>query len=236
MAALFALGASAAQPAKKPAAAPVPAPAPPADKYHLQLEANPAAPFPWLGKFGTIKLDVYPSGVRAETFWLNGFSKNYEDTITVENPLGRMYTDVPIGEIANIMGKLGGGPNAKTSAAIGTVQLPVAGKVQGVNATRYRILYSTNAWIDVWTTQAIAENPQVRRIVTELVTAISPRTGLLSRTIPGTPIYVELNFTHYKKLPLVRLKSLTLDDKGEAEALAVGSLYMKAPLLDAIWK
>ena len=130
-AALFAFAASAAE--KKPAA---PAPVPPADKYHLQLEANPAAPFPWLGKFGTIKLDVYPSGVRAETIWLNGFSKNYEDTITVENPLGRMYTDVPIGEIANIVGKLGGGPTAKTSAAIGTVQLPVAGKVLGVNATR----------------------------------------------------------------------------------------------------
>ena len=76
----------------------------------------------------------------------------------------------------------------------------------------------------------------MRRIVTELVSAVSPRTGLLSRTIPGTPIYVELNFTHYKKLPLVRLKSLTFDNKGEAEALAVGSVYMKAPLLDQIWK
>ena len=66
-AALFVLGA-APQPAKKPAAPqPQPAdaarpqaPAPPPDRYHLQLEANPAAPFPWLSKFDTIRIDADP--------------------------------------------------------------------------------------------------------------------------------------------------------------------------------
>ena len=45
-------------------------------KYHLTLEAHPAAPFPFLSRFGKVTLDVYPGGVRAETFWLNGFSRN----------------------------------------------------------------------------------------------------------------------------------------------------------------
>ena len=45
----------------------------PPPAYHLELEANPAAPFPFLGKFGTITLHVFPSGVRAETFWLQRF-------------------------------------------------------------------------------------------------------------------------------------------------------------------
>src|SRR5207244_9612203 len=44
-------------------------------KYHLTLEAHPAAPFPFLSRFGTVTLDVYPAGVRADSFWLNGFSR-----------------------------------------------------------------------------------------------------------------------------------------------------------------
>jgi hypothetical protein len=50
------------------------------------------------------------------------------------------------------------------------------------------------------------------------------------------PIYVELNFRRYKKLPLVRLKNLAWTDSGQDDALKVGTLYFKAPLLDSIWK
>jgi hypothetical protein len=45
-----------------------------------------------------------------------------------------------------------------------------------------------------------------------------------------------LNFTNYKKLPLVTLKSLKLDAAGEAEALATPAAYTKAPMLDEVWK
>jgi len=47
---------------------------------------------------------------------------------------------------------------------------------------------------------------------------------------------VELNFRRYKKLPLVRLKSFSLSNVGQENALKVGMLYFKAPLLDQIWK
>src|SRR5437773_7294617 len=79
----------------------------PPKPYHLELEANPAAPFPFLGKFGTITLHVYPGGVRAETLLLNGFSRNGASTITVENPYTRMYTLEPIAGIAPTLRTLG---------------------------------------------------------------------------------------------------------------------------------
>src|ERR1051326_2104181 len=45
----------------------------------------------------------------------------------------------------------------------------------------------------------------------------------------GTPLYGELNFRRYQKLPLLRLKSFAPNDDGEAEALRVGKLYYSAP-------
>jgi hypothetical protein len=203
--------------------------------YHLQLEAQPAAVLPYLAKFGRIKLDVYLSGVRGETIWLNGFSRNGADTITVENPFGRMYTDVPLSQISSLLAKLGmSGPLGQESTP-GRVVLS-KGKVAGIVATRHRLEYGPTAWIDVWTTSAIPENPQFRRIVNDLVSAISPDTGRFFRSIPGTPIFVEVNFRRFKRVVLVRTKKLTLDNKGEEDALKVGSFYFKAPLLDAIWR
>src|SRR5579859_6816519 len=62
--------------------------------FHLTLEANPAAPFPFLSKFGNVTLQVYPNGVRAESMWLRGFSRNGAPAVTVEDPLNRTYSDV----------------------------------------------------------------------------------------------------------------------------------------------
>jgi hypothetical protein len=203
-------------------------------KYHLTLEAHPAAPFSFLSRFGTVTLDVYPGGVHAETFWLNGFSRTGASAVTVLNPFWRMYTDVPIAQIASILRKLStaGVENAAPTA----LQKPAAGAVKGVAASRYRLRYGPEAWIDVWTTRAIPENPQLKAIVIELVNGISPATASSMRAIPGTPIHVELNFRRYRKLTLLELKTIRFDTAGEDEALKVGALYFKAPLLDAIWK
>jgi hypothetical protein len=202
--------------------------------YHLELEANPAAAFPFLGKFGGVTLHVYGGGVRAETVWLNGFSRNGMPAVTVMNPFGRMYTDVPVSEISTVIGKLGGDPSARLAS--GVLQPPMAGKVRGIDAQRYRIVYGPQAWIDIWTTSAVPENRQLRLIVDEFVSGISPATAGVARRIPGTPVYVELNFRRFKKLPILRLKSLPFENAGEEDALKVGPIYMKAPLLDAIWK
>jgi hypothetical protein len=202
--------------------------------YHLTLEAHPAAPFPFLAKFGTVTLDVYPAGVRASSFWLTGFSRTGATAITVENPVWRMYTDVPVASIASILHKLSSlGVEATASA---TVQKPVGGAVKGIAAIRYRLQYGPQAWIDVWTTRAVPENPQLRAITNELVAGIAPPTAAIMRTIPGTPVFVELHFRRFSKLTLLELKSLRFDNAGEDDALSVGKLYFKAPLLDAIWK
>ncbi len=209
--------------------------APPAQRYHLTLEAYPAAPFPFFSKFGTVTLDVYGGGVHADTFWLDGFSRNGSKSITVQNPLGRMYTDVPIADVASIVARLAGS-DQPPAVTVPPVLPPVPGKVGGIPASRYRILYGPAAWIDLWTTSQIPENPQLRAIIDGLVNGISPATAEAARAIPGTPIYVELNFRRFKKVPLVRFKQLTRNNSGEADALRVGSFYFKAPLLDAIWR
>ncbi|HEV7920941.1 MAG TPA: hypothetical protein VGR02_09155 [Thermoanaerobaculia bacterium] len=220
----------------KPAPAPAAKPAAPAKPYHLELEANPAAPFPFLSRFGVVHLHVYPSGVRADTTWLNGISRSGTDSITVLNPALKMYTEVPISEIGNLLAKIGGMNTRKTFEAIANVEPPVKDKVGGLDVMRYRARYTQTAWIDVWTTTAVPQNPQLKAIVDQVVYNISPGTGALTRFIPGTPVQVELNFTNFKKVQLVTLKSLTMDATGEADALAMPAAYAKAPLLDEVWK
>ena len=205
----------------------------PPKPYHLELEANPAAPFPFLGKFGTVTLHVFPAGLRVETFWLDGFTRNGARSVTVENPLGRVYTDVPLAEISATLRKLS--TSGVENAAPGAITQLVV-NVKGIPARRYRLVYGPEAWIDVWMTDRIPENPQLRAVVTEFVGGISPATAVSISSLRGTPLYVELNFRRYKKLPLVRMKSITWSAAGEDDALKVGTLYFKAPLLDSIWK
>jgi hypothetical protein len=203
--------------------------------YHIRLEAYPAAPFPFFSKFGTVTIDVYGGGVRAESMWLSGFTRNGTKTITVQNPIARMYTDVPISDINSIVAKLAGGEPVAV-AAVPPVLAPVPGKVGGVSAYRYRIVYGPAAWVDLWTAPQIPANPQLHAVIDGLIAGISPPTAQAARGIPGTPIYVELNFRRFKKVPLLRLKEMTRDNSGEADALKVGSFYFRNPVLDAILK
>jgi hypothetical protein len=207
----------------------------PPQTYHIQLEAYPAAPFPFFSKFGTVTIDVYAGGVRAESMWLSGFTRNGAKTITVQNPIARMYTDVPISDVNSIVAKLAGS-DMTVVAAVPPVLPPVPGRVAGVVANRYRIVYGPNAWIDLWTAPQIPANPQLNAIIDGLITGISPATAKAARGIPGTPVYVELNFRRFQKVPLLRLKEMTRDNSGEADALKVGSFYFRNPLLDAILK
>ena len=203
--------------------------------YHLELEAYPAAPFPFFSKFGSVDLHVYSGGVRADSFWLKGFSRNGSKTITAMNPVLRMYTDVPIADVQSIVSKLASS-NPVAEGGPPPVQGPLRGKVGVLKASRYRLVYGPAAWIDLWTTTDIPTNPQLRSIVDSLLRGISPLTANAARNIPGTPVYVELNFRRFQKVPLVKFKKLTFDNAGEADALKVGTLYFKAPLLDSIWR
>lgn len=215
------------------AATPLMAAAAPSRPYHLQLEANAGAPFPFMGKFGSMNIDVFRGGVRVESLWLNGFSRNGSPTITIENPLSRMYTEMPVSHLPSMTAQVA---HYKPNFGVGSLTGTLRGKVGGIDAIRYRLSYGPQAWIDVWTTDVVPANPQLRAIVGGFVRGISPATGALLDQIPGTPLYVEMNFSHYPKLPIVKLRKLVFDDAGEQDALSGGSLYFKAPLPDSIWK
>lgn len=181
-------------------------------------------------------MHAYASGVRAEALWLDSFSKNNAAAVTVVNPLARMYVDVPVAEIAPILQKLAGAAGA-LERGLAPVRGPsVRGKVAGMNATRHRLVYGPAGWIDYWTTDAIPENPQLRRLTEQLVRGISPGTANVARTISGTPVHVELSFRRFQKVTLLKVKSLTFDVNAEDEkdALELGSLYVRAPLLEKL--
>jgi len=205
-------------------------------RYHLELEATPAAVFPYLGRFGAVEVHAYSSGVRAEALWLDSFSKNGSAAVTVVNPLARMYVDVPVAEIAPILQKLAGSAGALERGLTPERGPTARGKVSGINATRHRLVYGPAGWIDYWTTDAIPENAQLRRIAEELVRGISPGTAAVAHTIRGTPVHVELNFRRFPKTTLLKVKQLTFDVKAEDEqdALTLGRLYMRAPFLEKL--
>lgn len=206
-----------------------------AQPYHLELEATPEAVFPYLGRFGNVELHVYGGGVRAEALWLNAFSRNDAPAVTVVNPLARMYVDVQVDEIASILTRLAGAAGAAERNAVPVMGPKLAGEVKGIRATRHRLVYGPEAWIDIWTTDVIPTNRQMQRIVTQVVRGISPETGAFAEKIPGTPVYVEMNFRRFKKVTLVRMKSLKRTADDEEDALTRGSLYIRASVLEKLF-
>jgi hypothetical protein len=204
--------------------------APAARPYHLELQATPAAAFPFFSRWGTVDLHVYRSGVRANALWLNAFAKNETSAVTVLNPLGRMYVEVPIRDISSTVAKLAGNGTDGHPTLDPVIS---RGKVKGIDAARYRLRYGPEAWIDVWTTGTLGDHPQYRQIVRQLVAGISPSTAPLFDQVPGIPLYVELNFRSFRKVPLLTVKKLTLTEADEKNALTRGSLYVRASMLES---
>ena len=204
--------------------------------YHLELEAYPAAAFPYFSKFGAVGLHVYEGGVRADTVWLDGFSRNGAPAVTVLNPIARMYTDIPVSQLASLVKKLGGGSGEVEGSAVAVLGPKMAGTVAGIPAIRHRLVYGPAAYIDVWTTMVVPENQQMRSIVNQMVGAISPGTLKSWQAIGGTPLHVELNFRRFKKVKLLGVKKFTRTADDEADALQTGPIYVKAPFLDSLWK
>jgi hypothetical protein len=207
-----------------------------AQPYHLELEASPAAVFPYLGRFGDVGIHVYAAGVHADALWLSGFSRNGASAVTVKNPLARMYVEMPLTDIASTLTKLAGAAGAVERNAAPTFAAPLRGKISGLDATRYRLVYGPAAWIDVWTTNAVPENAQLRTIVQQLVTGISPHTASFVKRMPGTPIAVTLNFRRFHHVELLKIKKLTFTADDEEDALTLGALYMRAPFFEKLWQ
>ncbi len=201
-------------------------------RSHLQLQSNVAATFPLMKRFGAITVDVYPHGFRASSIWLRAFAVNERKTITIENPISRMYDEMPMSEVGNMVRMVGGHP-----MNVGPPQQVVIaeGKVRGLPSHRYRLVYGANDFIDVWTTAALGPAPAFRAFIDAFVRAIAPASAAVLRKVPDTPIYVEVNMGQYRKLAIVSPRSIGYNVSGEAEALRVSPWMFRAPF-GAIFK
>jgi hypothetical protein len=200
-------------------------------KYHLELDANLGAVFPTFGRFGNIKIHVYPAGVRADSSLLNAFSRNGVRSVTVLKPTVRMYTDVAFTEMTTMIAA-----GTDEFEDVPRIVGPTVGKVGSLVAMRYRLQYNKTEWIDIWISRDVPANPQFRAIIDAAIRGLSDRSADVVRTIPGTPVYIELNFRGYDKLALLKLRRLTWNNHGETAALNLGNYYFKVPILDTIWR
>lgn len=190
-----------------------------AQAYRVDLELTPAAPFPFLSKFGTIDVQVYPGGVRTEALLIHAFSRNGDKSVTLEYPLSRIYYDIPVSSVRPTLLQLA---RAKNEIMPGMKEFPVeyvgSGTVRGVAAKCYRIRLGPEAHINVWTTSAVPRNPQFELLLAESLRAVSRTTPALLGKVPGLPIYVELNTTRFKKFTVLRLKQIVRSGTGEENA------------------
>ncbi|MGH9456704.1 MAG: hypothetical protein ACRD2J_03580 [Thermoanaerobaculia bacterium] len=204
--------------------------------YRLDLELNPAAPFPFLERFGSIDISVFSDGVSGKALVLRGFSRNGSDEITVMHRLARVYLDIPIPRLQSILLALSGS-DTEVMPGLGSlpVSKPVRGRVGGLEALRYRIQLGPESSMDVWTTTAIEPNPHYLRLAREFAATISQSAGDLARQLQGMPVYIEMNTTHHRKVTLLRVKGFAKDAEGASDELRVGSVYVQAPGTELIF-
>jgi hypothetical protein len=196
------------------------------------------APFPFLKRFGTVEVSVFPKGVRAESAVVDAISRTGTSVVTLTHPVARLYAEVPVHDVRGILVRMGGG---KSELYPGLQEFPiepkaVTGKVRGVDATRYRVVLGKNAWIDIWTTTTIPRNRQFDLLANQLVSAFSKSAAKTMSRIPGVPVFVEVNTSRFKKLVLLRMTQLQRSAQGESEALTVGSFYARAPLVQRLFE
>jgi hypothetical protein len=205
--------------------------------YRLDLELDPGAPFPFLSRFGTIEISVHPEGVSGKALVLRGFSRNGSTSVTVMNPLARLYVELPFVTIQKRILALSGA-TGEVMPGLGEfpVSGPLPGKVRGLDARRYRVHLGPESHLDVWTLASIPPNPQYLRLARLFAGTISAPAASLSSKLEGMPVYIEMNTSKHKKLQLLRLKRFTPGDDSGAEALQIGRVYAKAPGSDLLFE
>ena len=86
--------------------------------------------------------------------WIDSFSRNGSSTITLLNPVARVYTEVPVEEFPGLIAQIVGIRN-QPDVDVPRLLPPISGKVNGIAAQRYRLQYDTDEWMDVWTTSSV---------------------------------------------------------------------------------
>lgn len=208
----------------------------PRESYALHLEARPSAPFPFLDKLGRVQIAVYPEGVRADSRWLGGFVRAGDDTVRIENPALRLYTDSSLDTLRRFFVSLS---PEKESMALGELEVRKTGRtgtIKKLPASCYRIILGETAWIDVWTTQAVRSSRPYQILQSQLLAAVSPDLEKAARRIPGTPLHVVLNTRRFPDTVLLTTREVYFSSAGNEDALQTGRFFLKAPSLDRLVK
>lgn len=211
------------------------APRQPRDSYALHLQARPAAPFPFLDKLGNIEIQVYPQGVRADSLWLDGYLLAESDSVRIENPAVRLYTDASFEALRKLFSKLR--PEDAEPLSLEKLEVIHTGKtgtIMKLPVSCHRVVLGKKAWIDVWSTPALRTSPAWERLQVELLSAISPELSKVVKEIPGTVVHVMLNTEHFPKTVLLTTTEVYLSSAGHEEALQTGRFFLRAPSLDRL--
>lgn len=205
--------------------------------WRVDLELTPGAALPFFGRFASADVSIYPEGMTASSTFLRAWIRNQAGAVRVEHVIARLYSDVPVSSIRPTLLSLAGVRDSVIPSLNLRVDPPQKGKVRGLDAHRYRMRFTKQGYLDVWTTTVFPENQEFRRLQREFLTAVSPSAAAAAAKLPGTPVYVELNTPRHQKVVLLRLDKVVIDvPRDEREkALSTGRVYAKAPFSDRFW-
>jgi hypothetical protein len=205
--------------------------------YTLELVLTPVGDSKVIGRLGSVDVTVYPQGIHADSMWLDGISRQGSPNIVMFNPTTRLYSSVPLSGFRSVVLKISGSSEElMPKLRRFPIEAPVRARVGDIPSSRYRIRLGPESWIDVWTTTIIPENPQLRRLSEELLSAISNEVSYLAREIPGVPLAIQFNTQNYPGKTVLRTKALRRSSAGHEQSLALGSFYVRTPLAERLWR
>jgi hypothetical protein len=205
--------------------------------YTLELVLTPVGDSKVIGRLGSVAVTVYPQGIHADSMWLDAISRQDSPNIVMFNPTTRLFSPVPVDGFRSVVLKMtGASEELMPKLRRFPIEDPVRARVGDIPASRYRIRLGPESWIDVWTTDIIPENPQLRRVSEELLSAISKEVSYLAREIPGVPLAIQFNTKNYPGKTVLSTKALRRSSAGHEQSLALGSFYVRTPLAERLWR
>lgn len=202
----------------------------PRTSYALHLEARPTAAFPFLDKLGRVEVQVYPQGVRADSLWLDGYMRTGSDSVRLENPSVRLYSDSSFASLSKIFASLK--PRDKQAPKLRKLQVVDTGRkgtIKKLPVRCYTIKIGKRIAVDVWSTTALARNTAWEKLQNEVLKAVSPELAQAAKRIPGTTMHVVLREKGEADATLLTTREVFLSSAGHEEALSTGRLFLRAP-------
>lgn len=205
--------------------------------YRLVLWIQPVGDDALTQKLGKATLTVYPQGVKADSLWLDGFTRQGSSQLTLLKPIARLYAQVELSDFSDIIRRMAGSRDGLVGN-IGTLRVgnPVNGKINKRAAKRFRISIDQQQWVDVWTAADLPENKQLKKLTSEVLEAVSDQLPPVLDKIEGTPILVRLHTDEYRDVDVLGFRSIRSSSRGHADDLQVGRFFLRATFAEKLWE